>query len=590
MRLKKVLHLPKSLVLVLLGCLIAQLMVANSFAAKEKPLSTDDAFIFSMEKGAKANEARAIFTIAPGYYLYQDRLKFISTPEAISKVTYPPGQIKQSERKSEEVYVDQVTIPLVFNTDVRSFTLDVLYQGCSKEGFCYPPLRKTVQMNLALQTDAKPLNSFALSGLMTSQYGISELLYTQQLPIIILIFIVLGLLLSLTPCVLPMVPILTSIIVGQKAATPSTKKAFWLSLTYVLGMAITYAFAGIAAALLGNSLQVWLQQPWIILTVSTLFLILAFSLFSRYDLRLPKKLQQGLHRLNSKTAGGHYIGVFIMGMLSALVVSPCVTAPLVGVLIYIGQTGNIVLGGTALFALGIGMGIPLLLIGTSAGRWLPRSGNWMIIVKKLFGFMMLGMAIWMLSRLLSQPVVMLLWGLLFITIALYFSFVLTKPAKWRVMMQTGSGLLAFTGLLFVFGGMGLSQWLPSGGNLGQAQPAPSFRVVQDVGKFKQQLADAIIANKPVILDFYADWCESCITMDKKVFNLPHVQDKLSAYTLLRADITEMSRDQEDLLKFFNVFAPPTILFFDPTGQEINSKRIVGEVSAHEFLTRLKNNS
>ncbi len=500
------------------------------FAASNKtPLPSDQAFKLSIIIN-HANAVTAKWDVAPGYYLYRQRLHISLAPKTDAEILFPQGKIKHDPRHVDyEVYTGKVIIPILLQTTAKQLQLTLDYQGCSESGFCYPPMSKHVWLDLANQTisssqmtnaSASPVSLFSL---LTSHNDVRALFATQHFIVILLIFTALGLLLAFTPCVLPMIPILTSIIVGHKQAV-STKKAFFLSASYVLGSSLTYAIAGVIAAAMGSSLQVWLQQTWIIVIVSGLFVLLAFSLFDFYELRLPKRWQNRVTSLSRKQEGGTYLGVFIMGIVSTLIVSPCVTAPLVGVLMYIAQTGDKVLGASALFAMGIGMGIPLLLIGVSAGKLIPRRGPWMNAIKKLFGFIMLVMAAWMLSRVAFLP-------------------------------QSTT----------------------------QVRP---FIVVHDMVELNKQLSIAHTSQKPVLLDFYADWCESCVTMDRNVFNMPNIQQALKGFILLRADLTANSKADEALLKNYNVVAPPTVLFFNNYGQEVNAHRIVGEVNAKEFTTRL----
>ncbi|MCW5584073.1 MAG: protein-disulfide reductase DsbD, partial [Gammaproteobacteria bacterium] len=445
-------------------------------------------------------------------------------------VRFPQSQLKQNPNHiGEEVYSGQVTIPVALQTMNQQIQLSVDYQGCSERGFCYPPMSKTYQLDLTNHAALPAQGDHHLSAfyssfraLLTDQNDVHHLFSSQSLGVMLLIFAGLGLLLAFTPCVLPMIPILTSIIVGHKQPV-STKKAFLLSSTYVLGASITYAMVGIVAALMGNSLQAWLQQPWIIAMVSILFVILSLSLFGLYDLRLPRYWQNHITAISRKQEGGTYIGVFIMGIVSTLIVSPCVTAPLVGVLMYIAQSGNVVLGAGALFVMSVGMGMPLIAIGVSTGKWMPRRGPWMNAVQKTFGVLMLCMAAWLFSRVVSFP---------------------------------------------------------------ESTAASSFVVVHNEKDLHQQLINAQALRKPVLLDFYADWCESCVSMDKKVFNEPSVRHVLNQFVLLRADLSANNADDAALLKTYNVIAPPTVLFFNHQGQEVNSHRIVGELSAQEFMTRI----
>jgi thiol:disulfide interchange protein DsbD len=374
-----------------------------------------------------------------------------------------------------------------------------------------------------------------------------------------------------------MVPILASIILGQKQPV-SMRRSLLLSSTYVLGSAMTYALAGVAAALMGSSLQAWLQQPWIIACVSGIMALLALSLFGVYDLQLPRAFQNRIAAITQKQKGGTYLGVFVMGAVSVLIVSPCVTAPLAGVLMYIAQTGNVVLGAGALFAMGIGMGVPLILLGISAGRWLPRRGAWMGVLQKSVGVMMLVLAVWLLSRVVAMRVIVQMCGLLLIATALYWA-ALRAGHKIKYL-----GIGAMGALLIVMASVpAVSGMFVNAAPITKSQP---FVIVRNLQELDRQLTTAKTLNKPVLLDFYADWCESCVAMDKNVFTVPYVMQSLNPFILLRADLSANTAEEEALLKNYGVIAPPTILFFNNQGKEVNSQRIVGELSAQEFLTRI----
>ncbi|MFZ2314688.1 MAG: protein-disulfide reductase DsbD [Gammaproteobacteria bacterium] len=547
-----------------------------SFAAHEKPLPAEQAFVFSAVK-ADSQKIVARWKIAPNYYLYAKRLQINVDPSEQVKIHYPKGKWKKSPLGiQEEVYFKRVLVPIDLPPKVQTATLSVDYQGCSQHGFCYPPVHKEVSIVL----NAKPETAFSLSSMLTDQQGVLLALQTQHYPVLLLFFLGLGLLFAFTPCVLPMIPILTAIIVGQHAT--GTKKSFFLAFTYVLGMATAYAMAGVAAAAMGSSVQVWLQKGWVIGLMSGIVLLLALSLFEWYDLRFSRRWHNFVSHWSQRHKGGNYIGVFSMGVLSTLVVSPCITAPLMGVLIYISQTGNVFLGGGALFALGLGMGIPLILIGMSANKWLPKSGAWMNAVRKMMGFCMLALAIWMLSRILMPVTIMLLWGLLLFILAAFFYVSMPKYIGRRH-MNRGIGMFAAVMGVFVIlsGTNALKLNYPQA-----AQSTSMFTVVRNIESLKQQLASAAAKGQPVLLDFYADWCESCLVMDEKVFKQSDVQMNLKQYRLLRADLTNNNEADAEILKAYQVIAPPTILFFDPRGQEINSQRVVGEVGAKEFLSRL----
>jgi thiol:disulfide interchange protein DsbD len=560
-------------------------------AATLTPLPADEAFPLSVSF-MNADTVMVKWRIASGYYLYTKRLKITLSPsDAVAEIHYPRGEWKLNEEQGrDEVYAGTLSIPLRLLENHRLSAINIDYQGCSQEGFCYPPMTKHFMLNIAdlsvKEITDKPsmvANKPSFTSLLTDQNGVGMLLQDHPFNIMLLIFSGLGLLLAFTPCVLPMIPILTSIIIGQKHAL-GTKNAFFLSLTYVFGMSIAYACAGLIAASLGSSIQVWLQKPVIIIIVSALFMLLALSLFGLYELRFSRRWHNWISSWSNKHKGGTYIGVFFMGVLATLVVSPCVTAPLVGVLIYIGQTGNLVFGASALFAMGLGMGLPLLLIGMSAGRWLPKSGPWMKAVQELFGIFMMAMAIWLLSRIVSLAMTQILFGLLLLGLAGFMGIYLPRLIKLRQFNRLMGLSSALLGLFLVFNG--LNVFMTAGSLPAHISSPSTFIAVRDLTDLNDQLARARAIQQPVLLDFYADWCSSCVAMDQHVFNANKIQPVLNNFILLRVDLSANTSADSEILKRFNVIAPPTMLFFNNAGQEVMSRRIVGELNAKELLMRL----
>jgi thioredoxin:protein disulfide reductase len=505
------------------------------------PLPADDVFRPSIKK-LDAKTLAIQWTIKPGYYLYREKIHFQSSQTPIAAITLPQGIPKQSKFLGKyQIYQHHVTVLLRFVHPVQTASiLTVRYQGCAKAGFCYPPITKlfTLQAKTAqLIKEAAAQNTPMQTKLSSAseQGKAMQLLVNHNIWLILLGFFGFGLLLSLTPCVLPLIPVLSAIILGQKQLT--TLKAFTLSLTYVLAMALTYALAGVFAGVAGSYLQAFLQNPWVIVFVSLVFILLALSLFGLYELHLPSRWQEKLTHLTNRQQGGNYVGVAFMGCLSTLVISPCITAPLVGVLTYIGNTGNAILGGFALFILGLGSGIPLLIIGTSAGKWLPKSGSWMNVVKIILGVMMLIMAAWLLLRIVPLDSRI---------------FHLFKPQQ-RVVQNT-------------------RQY--------------SFKTIKGIAGLNQALIKAQQEDKPVLLDFYANWCISCKEMEGEVFSAPQVKYLLTQFNVLRADVSANDALDKALEKKFAVIAPPTFLFFTSDGRELTSARIVGQVSEKEFANHL----
>jgi len=574
-------------------CLLARPVFA---ATNTNPLPADKAFNFSVSV-ENSNTVNVHWQMTKDYYLYKQKLHFSFDPKVIADIALPQGKIKQdSNRSPYEIYADTVIVPITLHTHIQQIQLSVDYQGCSDKGFCYPPMHQSVFLDLATQS-VTPINDThnviatqaSLKSLLTNQNGVKEILASQNMGMLLLIFAGLGLLLAFTPCVMPMIPILTSIIIGHKQPV-STRKAFLLSSIYVLSSSLTYAAAGVLAAYMGSSLQAWLQQPWIIAIVSGLFVLLSLSLFGVYDLRLPNRWQNRITAISRKQEGGTYIGVFIMGMVSTLIVSPCVTAPLVGVLMYIAESGNMALGAGALFVMGIGMGIPLIVIGMTAGKWLPKRGPWMTGVQQIFGLLMLGMAMWLLSRVYSLSVIIVFCAVLFVAAAIYFGVYRTRFEGRHTLNRVMGAISGIAGVLLL-----ITVSVPSLMNTTvnaftttqlAVVEANKFTIVRNMEELNKQLSLAQSSGKPVILDFYADWCESCVVMDKNVFSVPEVLNSLSHFVLLRADLSQNSAADADLLKNYDVIAPPTVLFFNDHGQEVNSHRIVGELNANEFLSRI----
>lgn len=561
--------------------LIMSLFFAASASAfiGDKPLSPEKAFALSVTVD-DAHKVTAHWQLAKGYYLYRDKIHFVFEPALSADVLFPKGEIKQDLNHGEyEIYTNDINVPVILHTTLQQVNLTIDYQGCSEKGVCYPRMQKSITLNLPVVSNT---NNSSLTSLLTDQYGVRAMLASQNMFVMLMLFAGLGLLLAFTPCVLPMIPILTSIIVGHKQPV-STQKAFFLSSAYVLGASLTYAAVGMIAASMGSSLQASLQQPWIIAIVSGMFVLLSLSLFGVYDLRLPPKWQNHITAVSRKQEGGTYVGAFIMGIVSTLIVSPCVTAPLVGVLMYIAETGNVALGGGALFMLGLGMGIPLIILGTTAGKWLPRRGPWMKGVQMIFGLLMLGMAFWLLSRVANFNTLMIFSVVLLLGAAFYFG--VYKPRHHgNIFLNRSLGMMMGLAGILVIGAMNMP--LVMNAVVSSTQASAAFITVHNTKELNQQLALAKAAGKPVLLDFYADWCESCIAMDKKVFDLPSVIKGLDTFILIRADLSKNNEADEALLKTYDVVAPPTVLFFNNYGQEVNSHRIVGALNAAEFMTRI----
>jgi thiol:disulfide interchange protein DsbD len=582
-------------------------------------LDPDEAFQYTLE-ALDGNTLLARWQIADGYYLYRDRMQFtledgqgIQLGEAI----LPAGKVKVDPNFGRmEVYYHQAEarIPLLRSDgDQGQVVLKTRYQGCADAGLCYPPIDKTMTLSLPGVNDAVAASPPAVAAPGTpagaapaaprsEQDRIAASLASGSTWVTVATFFGFGLLLAFTPCVFPMIPILSSIIVGQGPGM-TTRRAFTLSLVYVLAMALTYTVVGVIAGLFGSNLQAAFQSPIILGVFAALFVALALSMFGFYELQLPAALQSKLTEISNRQQGGSLIGVAIMGLLSALIVGPCVAPPLAGALIYIGQSGDAVLGGLALFALSMGMGIPLIAIGTSAGKALPKAGDWMDTVKAVFGVMLLGVAIWMLERIVPAALTMALWGILLITSGIYMgaleplhhadhaSHTPPHPSGWRKLWKgLGVVLLIYGALLMVGAASGSKdplQPLKGVAIAGATSDAPqshelAFQRIKTVADLERQLAAASAAGKTVMLDFYADWCVSCKELERYTFSDAGVQRVLANTVLLQADVTANDEDDKALLKRFGLIGPPSILFFGSDGRERKGYRLVGFLDAAEF--------
>ncbi len=567
-------------------------------------LDPEEAFLLSTEV-RDDGVIVARWDIAPEYYLYNNKFDFKlngAQQGTVREAVLSEGKVKEDEYfGTVEVHYGTALAQVHLN-DVAAgpIELDVRYQGCADAGLCYPPITKTVALTLAAASGAAPASGDGLAASagdlgaveIPEQDRIAQALATSSLALILPLFFGFGLLLTFTPCVLPMVPILSGIIVGQGDSI-STRRAFLLSLAYVMAMALTYTAVGVIAALFGANLQIVFQDPRVLIAFSVVFVLLALSMFGFYDLQLPAALQTRLTAASARQTGGTYVGAGIMGFLSALIVGPCVAAPLAGALIYIGNTGDAVLGGLALFALSLGMGVPLLLIGTSAGKLLPKAGPWMESIKAVFGVILLAVAIYLLERIVSEWVAMLLWAALFIVAAMYLGALDTlSPGApgWRRFWKGGGLVLLVYGVLLMVGAAG-----GGGGDLFQplrgiglasheASEGLEFKQVKGPDGLRAELAAAGAAGRPVMLDYYADWCVSCKEMEKLTFTDNGVRSALQGTVLLQTDVTANDELDQALLKEFGLFGPPAILFFGPDGRERANYRVVGFKNADDFRT------
>ena len=565
--------------------------LASSLAhAEEDFLAPEKAFGVSARL-LDANTLEVNFRIAEGYYLYRERLAFKSDGVSLGEPVIPRGKIKfdPNFEKNVETYRQQLTIRIPVTSN-GPFTLNLTSQGCSDKGLCYAPMESTFSLSGLTNTDNTSsvadktvvLPETYVPSVDADSDRIKSSLASGKLSLILPLFFLLGLGLSLTPCVLPMVPILSFIIVGEGAQT-SRRRGFILSLSYSMGMAIVYTGLGVAAGLIGEGLAAALQKPWVLISFALLIAGMSLAMFDVYQLQMPATLQLLLTRLSERQKGGKLFGVFSMGALSSLIVGPCVAAPLAGALVYISQTRNVVIGGAALFVMALGMSVPLLILGLSAGSLLPRAGQWMKLVKPLFAVLMLALALWMVVSLIPSWALMAGWGILGITYGIFM--LRTRPSGW---------LSKTLGILFIaFGGV---QWLgiangsadafaPWSSLSNESSYKTKFKKIHTVEELDQALANA--NGKPVMLDFYADWCVSCIEMEKLTFTDPNVKFAIDQMILLQADVTANSVDDKALLKRFGLFGPPGIIFFDRTGKEIPNVRVIGFQKPQNFINQLR---
>jgi thiol:disulfide interchange protein DsbD len=540
---------------------------------------------------------------AEGYFLYKDKLALsldAATQTRIGKYPLPVGEghhdveFGQVEIYRQEIGVD---VPLLRQSkDAETITLTAKYQGCADRGVCYPPMQSSIRLDLPAVASLAPIQASQPSTpALSEQDRIVGALKQDGLALTLLSFFGFGLLLAFTPCVFPMIPILSGIIVGQSHQI-SIRKAFLLSLSYVVASALMYTLFGILAALFGSNLQAAFQEPWVIAVFSGLFVVLSLSMFGFYNLEVPKSLQALMHNSSDKHRDGSYWGAGIMGALSSLIVGPCVAAPLAAALIYIGQTGDVVLGGSALFAMGMGMGMPLLLLGASAGKLLPKAGGWLNSTKAVFGVVMLAVAVWMLSRILPAAVTMLLSAMLLIIPAIYLSAIdpLPTPASgWRKLWKGIGIMMLVFGILQLIGlsagNNNLLQPLQGLAFSGQAQTKQGldFQRVRTVAELDEKIRQAAANGRPVMLDFYADWCVSCKELEAYTFADPQVQRHLADFVLLQADVTENNEEDKALLKRFDLIGPPGIIFFAADGLEKAASRVIGYQDAAVFVKTLQ---
>ncbi len=584
--------------------LLAMLMAAFGVArGADTFLEPERAFVLS-GRAIDARQVEVRFDIAPGYYLYGDKFHFAAEGVTLGPAVLPKGKIKFDETFQKDVESHRGTIRIVLPVEKAAgeFKLAVTSQGCADAGLCYPPQEQILAVSLTgfdgdgtvrLLAAAEPSGDVSTPGATAALAAASgdrvdAALRGGHFWPIVGVFFVAGVLLSFTPCVLPMLPILSSLIAGQ-GANVSRGRGLALAASYSLGMALVYTLFGIAAGLVGEGLAANLQKPWVLGLFALGLLGLAGSMFGFYELRLPHALQGHAHRASSKLPAGRVAGVFAMGGLSALIVSPCVVAPLAGALVYLSQTRDVVLGGTALFSLASGMSVPLLVVGASAGTLLPRAGAWMEGVKQFFGVLLVGVAIWIIQPVLPGQLSLALWAVLLVgsAVALVEFRRAGRRPLWRLIAASVAGLIG--AMQFVGAASGGTDPLQPLRHLAAASPAANaatmrFIPVRSVADLDSALGST---GRPVMLDFYADWCVSCKEMERFTFADPRVQAKLSGALLLKADVTANNPQDRELLRRFNLFGPPGTIFFDAQGREIEGTRVIGFQDAERFTQTLR---
>lgn len=563
-------------------------------------LPVDKAFRFDASSGADA--VRLYWEIADGYYLYRSRLRITSEgrPDDIGEPELPGGQFKNDEYFGrQEIYHRELAVRVPVKLPAGApVTLRVSYQGCAEAGLCYPPVTRSIHLLLGSAANGSgataPGGSSAATtappagaGFVAEQDRFAGLIRSGSFASMLGWFYLAGLLLAFTPCVLPMVPILSGIIAGH-GRNVTAMRGFLLSLSYVLGMAFTYTIAGAVCAAAGKQVQAMFQQTWILVLFAGVFIALALSMLGLFTVQMPVSVQTRVASLSNRQSAGTFGGVAVMGALSALIVTTCVGPALVGALIVISQTGQAARGAAALFAMSLGMGTPLLLVGASAGKLLPKAGPWMETVKKLFGVMMLAVAAWMLARVVPARAILLLWAVP----AGMACALLLRAARGAAPLAWGARLAGAAAGLYalalvggsVLGGRDPLAPLP---RLGAPARELAFRSIKSVDDLQRAVAEAQAGGRSVLLDFYADWCTSCKEMEKYTFSDPRVQGALAGTVLLRADVTRNDDTDQALLKHFGIFGPPTIAFYDRTGHERASYRVVGYMRADAFADRVR---
>jgi thiol:disulfide interchange protein DsbD len=564
---------------------------SSLFSNDDEFLTVDQAFEFNFHQ--QGSQLEITFDIAEGYYLYRHQFKFSVENAEIIPVELPKGEDHEDEFFGvQQIFTEKLNFVIDLASIGDNANIKIRYQGCAAKGLCYPPKKKTIELS-KVNVDAAGSNNIlaALSSPTettenaSEQHQLADMLKGDNIWLTLLAFFVGGLLLSFTPCVFPMYPILTGIIVGQGDKL-STKKAFRLSFFYVQGMAITYTLLGIVVALAGAQFQAMFQHPAVLIGLSVLFIFLALSMFGMFNLALPSSWQNKLNNISNSQKGGSYFGVVVMGAISGLVASPCTTAPLTGALLYISQSGDIWLGASALYALSLGMGIPLLVLGSSGGKLLPKAGTWMTVIKNVFGLLLLAVPIFLMERFLPEIATQAMWAILVLSSAGYF---------YTVNQQTQNnfwfGVRSIVIFLMIFFGANQAYQLVNPNQqvalTNQQALQQHFIIVKTLDELLIEVETANSQGKTVMVDLYADWCIACKEFEEYTFNTPQVQKALSNSLLIQVDMSDFdSVENAEFAKKYQVLGLPSILFFNQQGKELTQQRVTGFMGAEEFTEHL----
>lgn len=585
---------------------ISQAQSTNALAALQQGsqfLPVEQAFVMDFRQ--QENKLQVSFTIADGYYLYKDKFKFVGIDAAFSHPQYPKGVMITDEYFGEsEVYFHQVVLDIPLSQLGSEAMLKVRFQGCAEAGLCYPV--QTLDIPLiapAATASASTADAAAALGITDNSAADDSITTTSTAPVseqlqlldklqsdstvkALFLFFLLGLGLAFTPCVFPMYPILTSIIVGQGQQL-SGKRAFSLSMAYVQGMAVSYSLLGLLVASLGLQFQTYFQHPVVLIAISILFVFLALAMFGVFNLSLPEKWQNKVNNLSNKQQGGSIKGAALMGLLSGLVASPCTTAPLTAALLYVAQSGDLALGALTLYILSMGMGLPLLILGSTGGKFLPKAGAWMDLVKASFGFLLLAVPVWLLSRFLPAYVVVIAATLVLLMLAVY----LHRLSQQLSSGTTGQSISWMLALVIVLGttGANLWYWLP-GATVTTTQATQTqnteFKLVKTLDELQQEVKKSAEAGKPVLVDLFAEWCVACKEFEHITFADGEVKNLMAQFTLIKIDVTHATEQDQQLLDHFQVLGLPTLLLFDKNGSELTQSRITGFMGPKDFSAHL----